>query len=526
VSASAGGSAGRREPAGEERVEVRRYLDALVRNRYMIAGVVAFITVLVVIISLILPNTYTATSRLVFESAASPFGETDSASTERQLATTEALLTSQQVLDRAAARVPGVSSGDDLEDKVSSSVEPEANIVNVSASDGDPDQAAKIANAVTAAFLSERATLERRRIARARQQLEAEIATLEGSPNAAVQIGAIRERISQLAVSEASAGSDLTVAERAQPPSAPASPRPVRNGVLAFFGALFLAVLVALGRDQLTPRVSGPRELGRLLDLPVLIGIPYVAGRAGRRRMLSGVELEAYQTLRSALELSMPSDRSQHVLLMTGALHAEGKTTATARLGRALAQAGHHVLLVSADLRVPRLHEMFGLDLGVGLADILTVLDLESGEFDDELLDRATHVVVTQGQGKGRRGQLDVITSGTKPKDPGRLVAGPAMKAFLDHVRGLDYDYVLVDAPPLLGIADSQALARYVDEIVMVNRIDRMTLEHVEQLREVLDRLDLRPLGIVVIGARGEISPYYTQRRPSLFEEDEAQAPS
>ena len=71
------------------------------------------------------------------------------------------------MLDRAAARVPGVSSGDDLEDKVSSSVEPEANIVNVSASDGDPDEAAKIANAVTAAFLSERATLERRRIARA-----------------------------------------------------------------------------------------------------------------------------------------------------------------------------------------------------------------------------------------------------------------------------------------------------------------------------------------------------------------------
>ena len=53
-----------------------------------------------------------------------------------------------------------------------------------------------------------------------------------------------------------------------------------------------------------------------------------------------------------------------------------------------------------------------------------------------------------------------------------------------------------------------------------------MTLEHVERLREVLDRIDLRPLGIVVIGARGEISPYYTQRRPSLFEEDEARAPS
>jgi Mrp family chromosome partitioning ATPase len=90
-------------------------------------------------------------------------------------------------------------------------------------------------------------------------------------------------------------------------------------------------------------------------------------------------------------------------------------------------------------------------------------------------------------------------------------------------VRGLEYDYVLIDAPPLFGIADSQAVARYVDEVLLVNRLDRLTLEHVDELRDVLDRLRLRPLGIVVIGARGEISPYYTQRRPGLFAEDEAQ---
>jgi Mrp family chromosome partitioning ATPase len=97
------------------------------------------------------------------------------------------------------------------------------------------------------------------------------------------------------------------------------------------------------------------------------------------------------------------------------------------------------------------------------------------------------------------------------------------MKTFLQHVRGLDYDYVLIDAPPLLGIADSQALARYVDDLLLVNRLDRLTLEHVNELRDVIDRLHLRPLGIVVIGARGEISPYYMQRRPGLFAEDEAQ---
>ena len=243
-------------------------------------------------------------------------------------------------------------------------------------------------------FLSERERLDREGIARARQQLEAEIVNLEGSPNADVQIGAIRDRISELAVSEASAGSDLTLAERAEPPDAPSSPRPFRNGVLAFFGALFLAVFIALGRDQLTPRVSGTRELARLLDLPVLVGVPFVGGRSRRRRVLSGVELEAYQTLRSALELSLPADRRPHVLLVTGALHAEGKTTATARLGTALTQAGHRVLLISADLRVPRLHEMFGLPLDVGLSDILAALDWDTGVFDEELLAQSMHELI------------------------------------------------------------------------------------------------------------------------------------
>jgi capsular exopolysaccharide synthesis family protein len=516
-------SAGRREPAGEERIEVRRYLDALSRSRWTIVAVVVLMTGIVVAVSLLLPDSYRATTRLVLEQTTSPFGETDEASTQRRLATTETLLTSQQVLDAAARRVPGMEDGDDLEGKVTSSVEEDANIINISGSDEDPEVAARIANAVAGAFLSENERVDRERLAQAREQLEQEIITLQSAPNADIQIGAIRERISELAVAEASAGGDLTVAERADPPSEPASPRPVRNGVLAFFASLFLAILIVLGRDQLTPRVAGPRELGRLLDLPVLIGIPYVGGRRGRRRVLSGVELEAYQTLRSSIELTLPADRSQHQILMTGALHAEGKTTATARLGRALAQAGHRVLLVSADLRVPKLHEMFALQLDEGLADILAVIDWDTKTFDEGLMARATHVVIGPAEGAARRGELHVITSGSKSKDPGRLVTGPAMKTFLDHVRGLDYDYVLIDAPPLLGIADSQALARHVDEVLLVNRLDRLTLEHVDELREVLDRLHLRPLGIVVIGARGEISPYYMQRRPGLFAQDEAQ---
>jgi capsular polysaccharide biosynthesis protein/Mrp family chromosome partitioning ATPase len=514
--------ASRRDAATEERVDVRRYLDALVRSRWLIAGIVGLITLVVLIVSLALPNTYNATTRLVLEDITSAFGEGNAESTQRRLLTIETLLTARQVLDAVAPDAG--ESADELEDKISSSVDEQANIINITVSDEDPDKAARIANSVAEAFLDERTRLERERIARARENLEAEILRLEGSPNADIQIGQIRERISELTVIEGSAGADLQIAERAEPPSSPASPRPLRNTVLAFFGALFLGVLVALGRDQLTPRVGGPRELGRLLDVPVLAQIPYVRKRLVRKRMrmLSGVEAEAYGTLRAALELTLGRDE-RHVVLVTGAMHAEGKTTATARIGRALAENGRNTLIVSADLRVPRLHEVFDLSLGVGLSDLLLAIETD-GRFDEELFGETVHEVMAADESRRERGVLHVVTSGAKAKDPGRLIAGPAMRTFVDEVRRLDYDYVLLDGPPLLGLADSQVLAGEVDDVLLVNRLDRLTLEHVADLREVLDRLAIKPVGVVVIGARGEMSsPYYLQRRPALFSEDEPQ---
>jgi Mrp family chromosome partitioning ATPase len=292
----------------------------------------------------------------------------------------------------------------------------------------------------------------------------------------------------------------------------------VRNGVLAFFGALFLGVLLALGRDQLTPRLTGPRELTRLLHLRMLAGVPYVGGRLGRRnQMLSGAEAEAYETLRASLEVMAPPE-TRPSILMTGAVHGEGKTSATWRLGQALTRAGHRVLLVSADLRVPRLHSVAGVSLGIGVSDILAKIDWEGSAPDTNLLRRAIRPVIEHGPGKRRRGVLHLITSGTKAKDPGRLLSGPAMKALLQHLKQLDYDYVLVDAPPLLGIVDSQVLVRDVDHMILVNRLDRLSLDQVEDLQLVLDGLELTPLGVVIIGARGEASPYYLQRRPPVVQ--------
>ena len=515
----------RRDAMVDERIDVRRYLEAIGRSVPLIAALVLVITGVVVALSLVLPKTYQATARIVFEENTSPLGQSDSESIQRRLSTTEQLLTAPKVLDSAAKKL-GDASGGSLGGGVSSSVDEEANIINVVGTAEEPERAALVANAVANSFLAERTSLDRSRIAGAREALQAQIDQLSSRPGTEGQVAAIRDRISELSVSEGSAGSDLQIAEQADAPSAPRSPRPLRNGLLALFGSLFLAILLALARDQLVPKMGGSRELSRVLELPVLVGVPYVRRglRARKARILSGVEEEAYGTLRATLEFSH-AEADARVVLMTGALHGEGKTTACARLGRALARAGHKTLAISADMRVPKLHEQFGLDLGVGLSDLLSVLDWEGDSaIDPDLLERATNVVVTTPKGKRKEGYLHVITGGTRARDPGQLVSSEAMRTFLEEVRGMDYDYVLVDAPPLLGLPDAQVIAQWVDALLIVSRLDRITLEHAGELRGVLDRLDTRLLGLVVIGVTGEISPYYLTKPRTAVREPEARA--
>ena len=137
-------------PSGDESVDVRRYLDAIRRSSRLILAITVLVSVVVLLVSLLLPPTYQASTQLVFDPFAAGV-DTDAESTQRQLATTNALVTSPRVLRRAAQEVPGETEAS-LEDKVESQVDPDAsqaNIIEVTASDEDAVQAARIANAVS-----------------------------------------------------------------------------------------------------------------------------------------------------------------------------------------------------------------------------------------------------------------------------------------------------------------------------------------------------------------------------------------
>jgi succinoglycan biosynthesis transport protein ExoP len=510
------GSARPRREGSEETIEVRRYLEAIRRSRGLIAGIAIVLTVVVAAVSASLPDRYEATASVVKQVSTQPFDNTDVNVVTRDLATIGQLLTTSSVLDAAAKQIPG-ETGDTLQDKVTANVDPNANLIFVTAKAGTAAGAAAIANAVAKTFVDEQATVEKRQIQAAQAGLREEEARLKGQSGTEDQVQAIEQRLSELAVSLAAAGTDLTIAQRAEVPDSPASPKPVRNAVLALFVGLFIGILVALGRDQLVPRIANQRELSRLLDMPVLAAVPHVPRRLGRRpKVLSGIEYETYQSLGASVRFALPPDHDPRIVLVTSALHGEGKSTVSARLGTALAQAGHRTLVISADLRWPTLHEVFETPIGPGLSDLLKRIDAGA---DAEAVRHALLSEIIPVHDRARQGTLHLLPSGQKLSDPTRLLTGPAMTALHDALSDLDYVYVLIDSAPILGIADSLALARAANHVIFVGRLDRLTLETVFDAREVLDRIDCEALGMVVVGSRGEASPYYmTARAPALDE--------
>ena len=488
----------------DDPVEVGRYLDAFKRSRWLLVGIVVSVTAAVFVISLLLPKTYQATSKLVLNPSAQSLAPSDAQSTQRDLATVRVLLTTRELLAAAVKNGLTGETVNSLRDKVTANVDQDANVINIVGTDDTARGAAAIANGVAATFLARERRQQQQQISRTRAVLRKEIADLQATitplnaTDVASQVATVRQQLTELNL-PANTGPALELAERAQAPGSPSSPKPVRNAIFGLFASLFIAALVVLARAQLRPRVSGSRELGRLLDLPVMVEIPFVRRRFGHSpNTLSAIEYEAYQTLQASLRMQLPPD-SQRTVLVTSALHGEGKTEVTAALGLVLAQAGQRTWLVSADMRWPRLHELFDVAQTPGLAEVLA--GGRKGE-------NAVSVGARQSA-RENGGRLHVLASGHRPPDPAQLLAGGALDGFFDDIKESDYDYVLLDGPPLLGLVDSQVLAQRVDGVIVVCRPDRLTSANAIDMRELLQRLRAPALGLVVIGGRSSPISYF-----------------
>ena len=499
------GSAWSGPRADDEPVDVPRYLAALKRAWPLIALIIVLMTVTVLVLSLGLSESYKASARIVLDDRAGAFDATDVDTVRRRLATVQALLTTRNVLVQATERLPG-ESAETLEDKVESSVDDDANIVDVVATDGDPNGAAAIANAVAQSFLTMQETAERERLALARAELEEALDRLRGSPGSAEEVQAIQERLSELSVSEASVGTGLRLAQSARPPSEADSPRPVRNTIFAFFASAFIAVLAALAVDQIAPRLSGPRELSRLTGAPILAALPPPRRARARRAQTE----EAYEALQATI-LQLPPLRK--VVLVTSAFASDEKTTVAARLGRSLASGGSRTLLISADLRRPQIEQLLGVSRAPGLTDVLDVLGAHEGPTADELLEQTiAHVSPAPGTP-----ELDVLASGGIA-NRAQLFAREPMSVLFRALEHSDYHHVVVDGAPLLGTVEGPLLTQYADAVIAVCRLDRMTPAAAAELGDVLRQLQAPALGLVAIGTR-EVVPYSLGLAPRTLDD-------
>jgi len=477
------------ESSPDQPIDVRRYVNALRRSRFLIGLIVATLTGIVLAVSLVLPKTYSARATILLDESPDLVASADVA---RRLATIQTLLGTRDVLARAARRLEGEST-DTLAGKVHASVDPNANIISVGATDTSPKGAADIANAVTTSFLAKQRNFELRRLQGARAKLLQAISRLGGSPGARSEIALIRERLSELSVSEASAGSELQLADPARPSTGPASPRPFRSAMFAFFAALFIAALVALARERILPRISGPRELSRLSGLPILTALPHRSSRFRRGGALDPVDRESFEALSAVVGSRLPPGR-QRTLLVTSAFEDEAKAEVTGGLGRALARAGEATLIIDADMRRHALEDLFGMEQTPGLAEILAAAQRDGEGAAADILAEPP----TPAAGRGA-GSIAILGSGHGPSNPALLSSAEALDVFFGELHGSGYTYVLINGP-LLGFVDCQHWAQRVDGVLVVSRPDRLVPSDVVEMRELLERLDANALGHVVVG--------------------------
>ena len=474
---------------GEQPIEVRRYLNALRRSWLFIVAFVGVVVVVTVLGSSLAEKRYRTTATII-EGSALLSGDTSSVeSNQRQLATIQRLLKTNAVLDLALKELRG-QTRQSISDAISSSLDPAANVINVTAEDSDPKAAAAIANAASVALLKAHADAETSGLTSARAELLVQLSRLRSSGAPAEELQAVRDRISELVIAQASIGNDLRLAQPAEVQSSAFTPRPFRNGVIAFFATIFLAILIVIGRDLLRPRISDSRELAQLVDLPLLARIPLRRGRvAGRATAVAmAAAEEAYQTLQASIRYV--HQEGHKVIVVSSALEKEGKTTTAIGLAKALARAGQKVLLICADLRLPTLHERLEIPRSPGLADLLKRASSPSTVVKD--MQSATRNVAAFGTGS-----LDAIPSGSRVTNPTELLFGGPFETVLDALGLLDYDFVVIDGPPLLGIADGHALARRADSVLLVARPDRLTVEQVIEVREKLTWLHATAVGLV-----------------------------
>jgi non-specific protein-tyrosine kinase len=313
-------------------------------------------------------------------------------------------------------------------------------------------------------------------------------------------------------VREALRANALSVVEPAGLPRTPAKPRKGLNIALGLMVGLLGGAGLAFLFENLDSTLYTTREIEQATGLPVLAKVPQARGKQ-QSAFFEGGTAQAEAIRRLGIHVSRPNEEGPtQVLLVTSAQPGEGKSTVVSNLALAIARSGLKVIVVDADLRRPAQHRIFRLPNEIGLSNVIqryVALDeaVQHRDFSSIPVYRSTSDISWSKIWR-RLDWLQVLTSGPTPNNPVGVLGSSRMPALLDQLRER-YDFVLLDAPALLSVADAVMLVPTVDAVLLVvarGQARRETLR--SACRELADG-QAQVIGLVVNRAEQDLGHEY-----------------
>jgi polysaccharide biosynthesis transport protein len=296
------------------------------------------------------------------------------------------------------------------------------------------------------------------------------------------------QRLKETGVSASLTASNIQVLDRAEVPKTPFKPNKTRNIMLSLIGGLLGGIGLAFFTEYLDNTIKTPDDVEKKIVLPPLGLVPEYSGAKSNLPIeyishsdSKSPMAEAYRSIRTFLLLSS-GGKPPRVMMVTSPERDEGKTTTSINTAISLTtQSDVKVVIVDADMRKPRLHSIFELGNAKGLSTYLS----GNMEFGDDLI-KSTDIK-----------NFNIITAGPIPPNPAELLSS---YRFRDLIQGLYslYNFIIIDTPPILGIADPLIVSQYTDGVIMVVRSGKTPKETAKEARRLLEGVNAKILGVVL----------------------------
>ncbi len=515
-------------------MELRDYINVIVARKWVIIGVTALVVAAALVFSLLQDPVYQ--SRVMILADINRAGETASDSlfsmafndpqtfiqTQAEIIGTKT--TANAVFDRleynyeelAYAEQEGeevfipssIPSPGELMGNVTVERSQNTNVFEIAVTNGNALLARDIAQAYADEYILDRQLASIKQISDARKEvwnriteLETQISEiaqeikqytkenippeLQAQASQAVSLWAtLYEKYMSLRIAEALEQRGLEVIEVAEP-GVKVSPRTTRNVILALFLGLILGIGMAFLVDYLDDTLKTREDFERYYETSIIGEIARATPAGEEEREIvyhtkpESPAAEGFRNLRTNVQF-LNLDGSTRLLMVTSANPKEGKTSVVMNLGAALAEMGRKVLVVEADLRRPVMDKFLAEKQDKGITDVI----MGTATLEEAVAETGSE-------------NLYVLMSGPKPPNPAELVSSQAMQDLLDRLKE-EYDYIIVDAPPVLAVSDAIAMASMMDGVLVVASHGIADRDAARHTMELLGKVETRILGVVI----------------------------